>query len=249
MAVPTNRNELITYCKRYCGEPVIEVNVASEQIDDAIDDAFHFWREYHYEGTVREYLAHEITQQDIDNKYITLPDGVQAVKRVLNFQANAALSTTSLFNVQYQLRLNDLWDLSRVNISDYWIARQYISLLDDILNPELLFRHEKEAKKLHIDFNWSNETDPGAYLLVELVKYIDIDEHPGIFGNWVLRQLAGANTKWRWGNNLSKFEGIQLPGGVTLNGREIMSEAKEEIQELKQEFIMKYQEPDDFFVG
>ena len=141
------------YCLRHCGFPVIDIQIADEQIDDAISDAFNFWREYHYEGTERRYLAHEISQDDINNRHITLPVGVQAVIRVLNYGSNAARSSNAFTNVQYQLRLNDMWDLSSVNMSDYWIARQYISLIDDILNGDLQFRFTKHNNLLHIDLD------------------------------------------------------------------------------------------------
>tara|TARA_Y100001973_G_scaffold76160_1_gene111315 strand:+ start:2621 stop:3376 length:756 start_codon:yes stop_codon:yes gene_type:complete len=237
------------YCLRHCGFPVIDIQIADEQIDDAISDAFNFWREYHYEGTERRYLAHEISQDDINNRHITLPVGVQAVIRVLNYGSNAARSSNAFTNVQYQLRLNDMWDLSSVNMSDYWIARQYISLIDDILNGDLQFRFTKHNNLLHIDLDWDQEFKVGQYILIELTQYVDGDEYGMIYDNWVLKQLAASYTKLRWGNNLLLFDGVQLPGGVTLNGERIIEQAKDEIEKYQQEFIMKYSEPDDFFLS
>ena len=242
-------NKLKQYCLRYCGHPVIDIQIDDTQIDDAIDDALNFWRDFHFDGTERRYLAHRLTEEDIQNGYITLPNGIQSVVRVLNYAGNAALSSSSLTNIQYQLRLNDLWDLSSVNMSDYWIARQYLSLIDDVLNGDLMFEHTKYKNRLTIHAQWSKEFDVGSFIVMEVYQYVDNVEFGAVYDDPILKKLAAAYTKLRWGNNLLLFSSVQLPGGVNLNGAEIVNQAKDEIAKIEEEFIDKYTAPLPFFVG
>lgn len=245
MAVPSSREELKEYCLRKCGKPVIDINIDDSQVEDALDDALHFWREYHYSGTERTYLKMLTTQQDIDNKYYVVPEEVNSIMKVFQGGYYAQSSSGSLFNVEYQLRLNDLWDLSSAQLSGYYIARQYLAQLDDILNVEPRFRFNQYHGKVQIDWEWGNDIGLDQYAIIEVNQYINPEEFEGVYGNWVFRNLAAAYTKKRWGDNLSKFDGLQLPGGVTLNGPNIISEAKEEIERIEQDFIIRFQAPDE----
>lgn len=246
MAIPTNRTELKDYCLRRCGAPVIDINVADEQVEDAVDDAIDFFQEYHFDGIERQYLAHEITAADKTNRYIQLSDDITSVQRVLPF--SSASSVDSLFSVEYRLRFNDLRDVSSLNMADYFIAKQYLAILDDMLTPDMRIRYKRHTERLYIDDDWGRFPE-GSFFLIELHQVIDPQVHTKMYGNWLLRDLAAAYVKKQWGTNLIKFAEIQLPGGTMLNGERILEEAKQEIEQLKNEFILKYQEPDDFFVA
>lgn len=247
MANPNSRSELKEYCLRKLGKPVIEINMDDTQIEDALDDAIRFMQEWHFDFRQRDYLVHEITQTDIDNGYITLAAEVQDVAGVINF-ANNRETAESLFSVKYQIRLNDLWDLSRTTMSNYYVTRSYISLLDDILNPDVRFRFNRYTRQLALDTNWAEEFEVGTFLIVDVFSTIDPETYTGLYGHYILRDIATEYMRLRWGDYLSKFGEIQLPGGVVLNGDRIVQRAKEAIEKLEADFQMKYQEPDDFVI-
>lgn len=244
MAIPTTRTELKEWCLRDCGAPVIEINIADEQVEDAIDDAIDFFQEYHFDGLERAYYVHQVTAADISNGYFTMDPGVTGVSRLLPF--NSSSSIDSLFSVEYRLRFNDLRDVSSINMADYYIAKTYLALLDDMLTPNIRHRFNRHTHRLEVDDNWSKFVE-GSYIVVEVYRIIDPEVYNHMYSNWVLRSLAAAETKRRWGQNLIKFAEIQLPGGVTLNGERILQDAKDDIERIKTEFILKFQEPDDFF--
>lgn len=245
MAVPSTRVELADYCLRKCGFPVIDINIAPEQVEDAIDDAIAFFQEYHYDGIERKLISHKITAADMANKYITLSHDVVSVSRVLNYQSSSNID--SLFSLEYQLRFNDLRDVSSLNMADYFVAKQYLAMLEDTLTPDIRHRYRRHTEKLYIDDNWNRFYEDG-YFLIEVHQIIDPEVYNKMYSNWILRDLCAAYVKKRWGDNMSKFQEIQLPGGVTLNGERIVDEAKQEIETIKTDFILKYQEPDEFMM-
>jgi hypothetical protein len=238
MAIPNSKSTLISYCKRQLGSPVVEINVDDDQADDIMDDALQFFNEYHYDGSLRTYLKHQITQTEIDNQktnssvtsstsggsdsgattwlegnnYIELPESVLSVIKVFNFNDK---STNNMFDLRYQLRLNDIYDLTSTSILYYEMVQQHLGMLDDILVGSPLMRHSKHGNRLYID----------------------------IFNDFWLKKYTTAKLKMQWGQNLIKFEGIQLPGGITLNGRQLVDDAKEEIQKLEEELRLGYELP------
>lgn len=247
MAVPNSRESLKDYCLRKLGYPVIEINIAEDQIEDSIDDAIDYFQEYHLDGTERQFIAIKITQTDIDNKYVILDDKVVSVMKVYNY-ANSADSTTALFSATYQIRLNELWDMSSGTMSQFVISQQYVALLNDTLNPETRFRFRRHTHKLELDLSWAVKLDVDNYILVEVYQNIDPEEYNEIYGNWLLRKLATAYMRRQWGYNLIKFAEIKLPGQVSLNGERILNEANKEIEQLELDFITKYSEPLEFFI-
>lgn len=249
MANPTTRQELIDYCLRRLGSPVIEINVDDDQLEDRIDDALQFYQEYHTDATMRIYLKHQVTQDDIDNKYITLNDNILYVKRVFPVQDTSSSST--LFDVKYQLHLNDIYDLSYIgDLVHYEMVQQYVSLLDLKLNGQSNFsRFNRHMNQLHIDMNWEDEVEVDDYIIVECMRIVDPATYTDVYNDMFLKQYSTALIKQQWGANLIKFEGMQLPGGVTLNGRQLFDDATTEIQTIREQMQLNYELPVDFYMG
>ena len=271
MAIPTTKAQLLSYAKRQLGEPVVEINVDDDQADDIIDDALQFFTEYHYDGTIRTYLKHQITQSEIDNQktnsnvtsstsggsdngattwlegnnYIELPEAVMSVVRVLDISS----STNNMFDLRYQLRLNDLYDLTSTSILHYEMVQQHLGMLDDMLVGSAFMRHSKHGNRLYIDMDWSANINAGEFIVIECIRKQDPTTFTDIFNDVWLKKYTTAKLKLQWGQNLIKFEGIVLPGGITLNGRQLVDDAKEEIKELEEELRLGYELPVMDIVG
>lgn len=249
MANPTTRQELSDYCLRRLGAPVIEINVDDDQLDDRLDDALQFYQEYHHDATIRTYLKHQVTQNDIDNGYIPINDSIIYVKNVFPFTAKS--SAISMFDIKYQLHINDLYDLSYIgDLVHYEMVQSYIALLDRQLNGQGMFtRYNRHMNQLFLDIDWSNEVDVDDYIIVECQKIVDPSAYSDVYNDMFLKQYATALIKQQWGANLIKFEGMQLPGGVSLNGRQIFDDATTELQTIREQMQLNYETPVDFFVG
>ena len=271
MAIPTTKAQLLSYAKRQLGEPVVEINVDDDQADDILDDALQFFTEYHYDGTIRTYLKHQITQSEIDNQktnsnvtsstsggsdngattwlegnnYIELPEAVMSVVRVLDISS----STNNMFDLRYQLRLNDLYDLNSTSILHYEMVQQHLGMLDDMLVGSAFMRHSKHGNRLYIDMDWSANINAGEYIVIECIRKLDPTTFTDIFNDVWLKKYTTAKLKLQWGQNLIKFEGIVLPGGITLNGRQLVDDAKEEITKLEEELRLGYELPVMDIVG
>lgn len=249
MANPTTRQELIDYALRRLGAPVIEINIDEDQLEDRIDDALQFYQEYHSDATMRVYLKHQITADDITNKYIALNDNILNVKRV--FPIGNSQSSINMFSVKYQLHLNDIYDLSYIgDLMYYEMVQQYVSLLDMKLNGSgEHIRWNRHMNQLHLDVNWETDIKVGDYIIVEAMRIVDPSTYTEVYNDMFLKQYATALIKQQWGSNLIKFEGMQLPGGVTLNGRQIFDDATEEISQIREQMQSNYEMPVDFYVG
>ncbi len=254
MAKPTTREEFKTYCLRRLGWPVVEVNVDDLQMEDRIDDALRFWKEYHFDGTEMIYYSHQVTQTDIDNKYLTLvgseASSIIGVSRMLKL----ASRTGGMFSVKYQLMLNDWATYSTKGtreMQNYWMKMSHLSMIDQLINAMENVRFNRKTNKIYLQIDWASEVALGDYIVFE--TYQGVDETSSLnFEVWndtFLKNYATALVKEQWGMNLSKFEGIQLPGGVTLNGRLILDDARAEIERLKEQMSLSYELPVDFAVG
>ena len=265
MAIPATKQQLLDYCKRQLGAPVVEINVDDDQADDILDDALQFFQEYHYDGTIRTYLKHQITQSEIDNQktnsnvtsstsggsdnggttwlegnnYIELPESVISVVRVLDISA----STNNMFDLRYQLRLNDLYDLNSTSILHYEMVQQHLGMLDDMLVGSAFMRHSKHGNRLYIDMDWTANIAASEYIVIEAIRKMDPTTYTDIYNDVWLKKYTTAKLKLQWGQNLIKFDGIALPGGITLNGRQLVDDAKEEITQLEEELRLGYELP------
>jgi len=241
MAVPTSRTELKDYCLRRLGYPVVDINVDDEQVEDRIDDALKYYQDYHYDGTERIFLKHQVTSTDIANEYITIPEAVIGVVRV--FDIGDAIQSSSLFNIRYQIHLNDLFDFTSTTYVPYVSAMRHVEQLEEIFVGKKPIRFQRHKNQLNIDMDWGNDIIAGEYIIIEAYRILDPDTYSDVYGDkWLLR-YSTALIKRQWGENLKKFEGMTLPGGVTFNGQKIWEEATEEINKIEEEMISSYSLP------
>ena len=246
MAIQT-LDDFKRYCLRSLGAPVINIDVTDEQIQDRYEDALRKYRDHHFDATDKVYFKHQITQQDYDNKYIPLPSTIFSVNKVIRQRASAGGSgDASLFNVEYQFLLNQmhlLW--SAGNIAYYKHTMEHITLMDQILNGQPTFRFNKVTDRLYIDVNWDKNLSVGNWIVLEAYTVLDPEEYPKIFEDVWFKRYTTSLIKRQWGSNLSKFAGIQMVGGVTLNGPQIVAEAEQEIERLEEELRNTWEIPID----
>jgi hypothetical protein len=246
MAV-TNRQGLIDYCLRALGEPVVEINVDDQQVEDRIDEAIEYFRQFHYDGVEKVYLKHLVTEDDVSKKSIPVSDLVYGITRVFPIAAGTSTSK-SIFDLQYQLRLNDLYDLTSTSIIYYTMTMSHLALLDLTLNGHPLYRFNRLTNRLYIDENWVDNIGPGTYVLVECYRALDPADAPKMYNEMWLKHYCTALIKKQWATNLKKFQGMQLPGGVSIDGDKLYQEASDEIKQLEQDLLYK-SAPLEFMLG
>lgn len=249
MAQPTSRQTLKDYALRRLGAPVIDINVDDQQVEDALDDALQFFAEYHFDGVLETFITHQITQTDIDNRYIdmnAIDDRVVSVIKIFNL----AVHSVNMFDVSYQLALNDFFGtFTPGTLTNYTITKQHLELLQDILDPEKNFRFSRVTNRVYGDFSWSEDLNVGDYMVMQAYTALDPETYTEIYNDRLLKNYFTACVKRIWGNNLSKFTGVQLPGGVQFDGQRILSEAQDEIRQIEEEVQDRYELPPDFMVG
>jgi len=247
MAQPTTRQQFKDWVLRKLGAPVIDINVSDEQIDDRVDEAVDYWRDYHYNGSQLVYMKHQITQENKDNGYIDLPTGILGISGIFNMQSS--ISTGSgIFNVQYQFVLNNLEDITGYNITNYYMSMSHLEFLQEMLVGKPMIRYNKHVNKLFLD------TDPGLivvgeYIIIEAYDVIDPATYSDVWGDRWLQNYATALVKEQWGANLTKFTGMQLVGGVTFNGEQILSDAREERRLMEEEAVNNLQPLSYNYIG
>ena len=317
MANPTTRQGLIDYCLRELGHPVLEINVDDDQVDDRIDEAFQFYREFHYDSIEKVYLSEQITASTLtiagvnagsyvtgekitgsssgatayvyaslaanrmyvkgvkgtftsgetltgstsgttssfssislgnyDNQYITVSDAVVGVERILPM--NSATKSIGMFDARYQIILNDLYSIQSTDIIYYSQIKTQLNLMQDILVGQKPVRFNRHQNRVYVDMDWTTAVEVGDYIVVEAWRILDPSTFSDVYNDYFLKKYATALIKKQWGTNMKKFEGVQLPGGVTMNGQKIYDEAVQELQELEKEVQDTWQQPVDFFVG
>jgi hypothetical protein len=251
MANPTSRATLIEYCKRRLGDPVIEINVDEDQLEDRVDEALQYYQEYHSDATVRTYLKHLVTASDVTNEYITLSNNIIFVSKL--FPVSSSFNSSyNFFDIKYQMMLNDIADLQNFagDLAYYEQMQQYLSLLDMKLNgtPQVQFSRRQNRLYIFGDFA-DGDIQAGEYIIAEVYQIVDPDTHTSVYNDMWLKEYTTSLIKQQWGQNLIKFEGMQLPGGVTLNGRQIYDDASGEIAQLRENIRLEHELPADFFVG
>ena len=249
MAKPNSRTTLIEYCLRSLGAPVVEINVDDDQVEDRIDEALQFYQHYHADSIEKVFLKHPVTADDITNGYLTIPDLVTDVVRI--FPLRDRNSSDNMFDVKYQMHLNDMYALGYMgSLVEYEMSQQWLSLLDMIMDSDN--KHlswDRHKNQLRIDMDWSKEIIVGEYIVVECYRILDPNTYTDVYNDYFLKRYATALIKQQWGVNLSKFEGMVMPGGVTFNGRQILEDAKEEIEKLNEEVRLNWEQPVDFYTG
>ena len=247
MAQPVTRQEFIEYILRKIGAPVIEVNVSDDQIEDRVDEAVSFWRDYHYNGSQLVYLKHQITQTDINNGYFPLPQNILGISRVFDLQSSIS-GGSGIFNVQYQFVLNNLDDITGYNVANYYMTMAYMEQLQEMLVGKPLVRYNRHVNKLFIDIE-KEMFVVGDYIVVEAYDVINPSEYPDVWGDRWLQNYASVLVREQWGLNLTKFTNMQLVGGVQFNGEQILQEARAEREKMEEEAISNLQPLTYNFIG
>lgn len=246
MANPTTRDEFKEYCLRSLGKDVIEINVSDEQVDDRVDEALKFYADYHFDATEKQYYKHLVTQEDVENGYITVPENIIGVINI--FDIGDTLSTNNLFNIKYQFMLNFIHDITTSQITPYYTAMQYIQLLEEVFIGKQPIRYQRHNDRLYIDTDW-DKIPAGTYIVAECYQVIDPEEFEDVWKDRWLLKYCTALIKRQWGNNLKKFGGMMMPGGITFNGQQIFEEAVEEIDKLEEEVIKSFSLPNAMMIG
>ena len=249
MAKPNTRQGLIDYCLRALGHPVIEINVDDDQLEDRLDEAIQFYQEFHGDAVVRNLLKHQVTQGDIDNKYISIASGanILSINNVFNVDNNNSFSS-----VDYQMHLNDVFDLngSFGGIVDYELTKQYLSLLDRNVNGVYeMIEYSRHKNRVNFHANTLKEVGVGNYVVFDGYSTIPDSPFTDVFNDMFLKKYATALFKRQWGLNLIKFEGMTLPGGVTVNGRQIYDDAIADIERLEEKVRLEHEMPPLDFIG
>jgi len=281
MAQPSTRQELIDYCLRRLGAPVLEINVDDDQIDDLVDDAIQYFNERHYDGVERMFLKYQVTQEDIDrgrardtngvgivtttgtstsisgygtttssfyetSNFIQVPDSVIGIEKIFKFDTSSI--SGGMFSIKYQLFLNDLYYFNSVELLQYSMTKSYLEDIDFLLTPEKQVRFNKRQNRLYLDIDWGSQS-AGTYLILDCYRALNPAEFSKIYNDSFLKKYLTSLIKRQWGQNLIKFRGVKLPGGIELNGREIYQDAENELKELKERMSLEHELPPYDFIG
>ncbi len=276
MAKPASRQDLINYCLRQLGAPVLEINVAEEQLDDRVDEALQYFHERHFDGVQKMFMKYKITQEDKDrgraradqktvgivtttvssgigtfsweenSNYIPVPDSIIGIERV--FKLSNRTIASNLFNINYQLFLNDIYWFSSTEMLNYYVTKRYLEDIDWIVNPDRQLRFNKRQNRLYVDTSWDT-LNVDDYLLIECYRILDPSESTNVWNDSFLKKYTTALIKKQWGQNLIKFQGVKLPGGIELNGRQIYDDALKEIQKIEDDMMLKYELPPMDLIG
>ena len=248
MSKPGSRQELADYCLRALGAPVVEINIDDDQLGDRIDEAFQFYREYHSDATIRRYRRHQVTATDVTEEYIDIPETFIHVSRVLPFQVTGGAGD---FNVEYQIMLNDIYDLRGPNsVLHYAMSQQHLALVDTLFDGKYqTVRFNRHMNRLFIETRWGTDVKAGEFVIIEGYETVDPATFTDVYNDIFLKKYLTALIKRQWGTNLKKFGGLQLPGGVEINGQQIYDEANEEIKEIEEQMQSRYEMPPLDFMG
>jgi len=257
MATITSRTAFKEYCLRRLGFPVIEINVDDDQVEDRIDDALQYWQDYHFDGLQKIYYVKRVDQTDVNNRYLDFSNTLDAANNRLEitgvtriFPLYDSQATITMFDLRYQLRLNELYDFTSASYINYTMTLQHLRMLEQLFTGEVPIRFKRHMQRLYIDWAWGQSEAPvGTVVVAEAYATINPDIYTQAWNDRWLKEYATALIKRSWGNNLKKFNGIQLPGGVTLNGDKIYEEAKTEIDALHSEIGDKYGAPLEFMMN
>ena len=279
MAQPSSRDGLIDYAKRQLGFPVLEINVADEQFSDLLDDAVQVYQERHYDGIMRMYLKYEITQDDVDrgrakggstslgistttttstvglsttfdleenHNYIQMPPSVIGVNQIFKIRSDTVYD--GLFNIRYQLFLNDLYQFGSIDLLQYTMVQTYLEDITHLLNPNMRYRFNIRQDRLYIDADFGVLT-AGDYFVIDCFRILDPNDFTRVYNDPFLKRYFTALCKKQWGQNLIKFQGVQLPGGIQLNGRQIYDDGVAELAEIRAKMASDYEMPPLDMIG
>jgi hypothetical protein len=280
MAKPSSRQELVDYCLRRLGAPVLEINVDDDQIDDLVDDAIQYFQERHFDGVERMYLKYKITQDDLDrgrakntngigivtttasstipgygttsfnfyetSNYIQVPDSVIGIEKIFKFDTSSI--SGGMFSIKYQLFLNDLYYFNSVELLHYAMTKTYLEDIDFLLTTDKQIRFNKRQDRLYLDIDWGAESKDN-WLILDCYRALDPTSFSQVYNDSFLKKYLTALIKRQWGQNLIKFNGVKLPGGIELNGRQLYDDAERELEDIKSRMTLEYELPPYDFIG
>jgi hypothetical protein len=282
MAQPSSRQELIDYCKRKLGAPVLEINVADEQIEDLVDDAVQFFQERHFDGVAQTYLKYKVTENDVSrgrapggsqptvgivtttesttiagtavtfsyqesSNYLQIPPSVIGIQKIFHFDGSNTV-TNNMFSVKYQLFLNDIYYWGSTELLTYAMVKTYLEDIDFLLTTQKQIRFNKRQDRLYLDIDWGSVT-VGDYLIIDCYRTLDPNDYSRVWNDSFLKPYLTALIKRQWGQNLIKFQGVKLPGGIELNGRQIYDDAQKEIDMIMEKMSNSYELPPLDMIG
>ena len=284
MAQPSSRSELIDYCKRQLGAPVLEINVAEEQCGDVIDDALQYYYERHYDGVLQTYLKYKITQDDIDrgtasiksgssntlgitttsteativgagvtfnfyenSNYIQMDPAVIGINKIFRFDGSQT-ATSNMFSIKYQLFLNDIYSFGSMELLTYNMTKTYLSDLDFMLNTEKQIRFNQRMDRLYLDVDFDSLSE-NDFLIIDCYRLVDPNDYTRVYNDHFLKKYSTALLKRQWGQNLMKFQGVKLPGGIELNGRQIYDDAINDLAIIREQMSNTYEIPPLDMIG
>ena len=282
MAQPASRTDLINYCKRQLGAPVLEINVADEQIDDLVDDALQYFQERHFDGVTQTFLKYKITQEDIDrgrarggsnntagittstatstinassvsfsfeenSNYLQVPPEVIGITKVFKFDGSNTV-TNNMFSVKYQLFLNDIYYFGSTEILTYAMTKRYLEDIDFALSTDKFIRFNQRQDRLYLDIDWGSAT-VDDYLIIDCYRLLDPSSYSRVWNDSFLKRYVTALVKRQWGQNLIKFQGVKLPGGIELNGRQIYDDAQKDLEVIREQMSNTYELPPFDMIG
>ena len=281
MAQPASRVDLINYCKRQLGAPVLEINVADEQIDDLVDDALQVFHERDYDGSIQTFLKYKITQADIDrgrarggdnpvgivttsatssidgqtvtfnfeenSNYLQVPPHVIGINKIFRFDGSNTV-TNNMFSVKYQMFLNDIYYFGSTEILSYAMTKRYLEDMDFALNTEKQIRFNMRQDRLYLDIDWGS-VKVDDFLILDCYRLIDPNDFTRVYNDSFLKRYLTALIKRQWGQNLIKFQGVKLPGGIELNGRQIYDDAEKELDKIREVMSNTYELPPLDMIG
>ncbi len=280
MAKPTTRKELVQYCKRQLGAPVLEINVDDDQIDDLVDDAFQYFNERHFDGVEKMYMKYKISEEDINrgsaknetgvgivtttatsvnsgagtftsswyetSNFIQVPDSVIGIEKIFKFDTSSI--SGGMFSIKYQLFLNDLYYFNSVNLLQYAMTKSYLEDIDHLLTTDKQIRFNQRQDRLYLDLDWGAQ-QIDDWIIIECYRALDPDTFAGVYNDSFVKKYLTALIKRQWGQNLIKFKGTKLPGGVELNGREIYDDAVQDLADIKERMSTEYELPPLDMIG
>ena len=190
-----------------------------------------------------------IVKGDMENGYIPINSLITQVVRVLPIRDS--VSTSDMFDIRYQIHLNDLYSMGFMgSLAEYVMSMQYLDMLDAVVDSDdKPINFDRHKNQLDIFMNWNDELEVDDYIVVECYRIIDPNTYTDVYNDYFLKKYATALIKRQWGTNLLKFEGMQMPGGVTFNGRQLFDDANEEITRLEEEARLNWEQPVDFYTG
>jgi hypothetical protein len=251
MSTTTTRTAFKDYCLRRLGFPVIEINIDDDQVEDRIDDALLYYQDYHFDGLQKVYYIKAIDQTDINNKYLNISQARDSSNNALEitgitriFPVTDSQSSVNMFDLRYQLRLNELYDFTSASYINYTLTQQHLRSLEIMFAGEVPIRFVRNMQRLYIDWAWGASQAPvGTKVIAECYAVVDPTIYGRVWNDRWLKEYATTLIKIQWGANLKKFAGIQLPGGVSLNGNVIFDEAMAEKKRLEEDMITNYGGP------